>query len=955
MNPFRQRRKAKEVGGDGGGGGAGGGSVPYLSGKTFRRNKKPLPPKPELELDLAHVLPSTDNFRTSLLMPNLTARFSMLRAQDDPFSLIGKASDDSVIAKRVSTFGDLSDIPEASSIRPPFTQSRTGSTGSTDGYATDDDSAYGGNASILGRARPGEGNNLFGGRQKIYKIAVGGSSSNKDLTRSGARFLYEHDVHRSAFQTMRDQRRRPSDEDNDPVATTPGGIEDASTPPSGDSPLLDGDRHKRETTSSTASGQSNGRASTAATSVASHGTSTPVSAARATSKTRRLYDHGLDQHMHEQQSSALSRLDQLARQRATGTTSPPPGAIASSASSLRERPVLSLSHTTSPAFRPLSPSPPPPSLNSRQQPGGREPSLGETKSGRSTPIPNHLQSPPLSPVESEDGDAFSLGGAIRPQDRGKATATGAFARPRQPYDEDQYSERQRQMHEGRTTPPSARGSPSPTNTATSTDARGRRLPDDGRSRSGSEASVPASGPARPIPPSTDDRPSPVESTPGTLAPAAPGTFLASFSDASSDGESETEGERLLDLEQQRARTPPSGRRSPLTLSRPSSTAASSQRHNDQSTDANAVSKATEPTSEDQRTPSRNDAPAADGETPDLRGLVRQHLRSDSNQSAFPTSSRPVSLRYPPPDQLPPMPVPIPRPSIVAMPSPILSGTDGVNHGDAPSDIRSQEELDASSQPLPPPLRTTPTAPPMSESAPTSDSGQIPSDEATAQHSRNLSLETRERMAFADELAQRRKRVQENLKSFTESDASPLEPVTEPSRISKSEKRALSPLRTTTALGLLMSKSAPPSAPTTPQPVLTPVKPETSSKAMKMLGITTADTVGASEPSRDPSADADRPRTEEKRVFDLRFRSRRLVPLCRLLHSRHGIGARSGGTPGKSLSDDRGRTRTLVVRKVQRPRPHRRRHRHRRRTRVSRAIGLDRTSHPLGDVCRKRTA
>lgn len=180
MNPFRQRRKTR------GADGADNDEAParpYLSGKTFRRKQKPVQPKPEV--DLANVLPSTDQFRTSLLMPNLSARFSMLREQDDPFTLIGKASDDSVLHKRVSRFGDLADIAEASSIRPPFANSRAESTISGDGYATDDDSMYGG--SVMSRARPGESNNLFGGRQKIYKIPVGGSASTKDLSGGGAR------------------------------------------------------------------------------------------------------------------------------------------------------------------------------------------------------------------------------------------------------------------------------------------------------------------------------------------------------------------------------------------------------------------------------------------------------------------------------------------------------------------------------------------------------------------------------------------------------------------------------------------------------------------------------------------------------------------------------------------------------------------------------------------------
>ena len=124
-------------------------------------------PENKLELDLANALPSSDDFRTSLLMSGLSARFSMLREQDDPKSKIGKASDDSVLfPKRQSRLNDfgfqshgLSDIAEVSSIRAPFASNRVDSFHSAQ-------SSYGEEGgSIMGRAKPGEGNNLFGGRQ----------------------------------------------------------------------------------------------------------------------------------------------------------------------------------------------------------------------------------------------------------------------------------------------------------------------------------------------------------------------------------------------------------------------------------------------------------------------------------------------------------------------------------------------------------------------------------------------------------------------------------------------------------------------------------------------------------------------------------------------------------------------------------------------------------------------
>ena len=126
MNRFRTKKKAKEAEGlvrvstDSDGTSL----APVKSSKTFRRGKKLQEPEPKLEINLATALPSSDDFRTSLLMSGLSARFSMLREQDDPKSKIGKASDDSVLfPKRQSRLNDfgfqshgLSDIAEVSPI-----------------------------------------------------------------------------------------------------------------------------------------------------------------------------------------------------------------------------------------------------------------------------------------------------------------------------------------------------------------------------------------------------------------------------------------------------------------------------------------------------------------------------------------------------------------------------------------------------------------------------------------------------------------------------------------------------------------------------------------------------------------------------------------------------------------------------------------------------------------------
>ena len=167
-------------------------------------------------------LPSNDDFRTSLLMPGMSARFSMLREQDDPNSMLGKASDDSVLQPRRKSRmefgfakGGLSDIAEVESaslrgsIRPPFAYGRQDSFTSEDGYNSEAESQSG---SVMSRSRPGEGNVLFGGRQKVYMIPKAGRSSSKSVGRT----VYEDDIGRSAFQKYKQATEtaegRPSDE-----------------------------------------------------------------------------------------------------------------------------------------------------------------------------------------------------------------------------------------------------------------------------------------------------------------------------------------------------------------------------------------------------------------------------------------------------------------------------------------------------------------------------------------------------------------------------------------------------------------------------------------------------------------------------------------------------------------------------------------------------------------------
>lgn len=455
--------------------------LPSFSSRTFKR-KKQVPPEPKPVIDLSSALPTSDDFRTSLLMPNLSARFSMLREQDDPKSKIGKANDDSVLfpkrASRLDLFNrqGLSDIAEVDSIRgsirPPFAQTRTESYGSG-GYDTDE-------GSMISRSRPGEGNTMFGGRQKIYKIPVNGSGSVKNFGSTedgelpaggnmGGKALYESDIAMSAFQKLREEERRQENERLEQHNTRPSKEQDRSGSP----PTAKYNRN-RETTSSTNSGPSQPRTSTAATSVASqksvygaheaiNGSSHTISpntqpssasSDRPFGKNRRLYGQGLDQHIYEQQSSALHRLESIQRSRTpVGGPLTRNIPLSRSASNLNDRYQRGGPLYASNGFRAGSPPPsgtpprmqdfdlglpPDDTLNDRHADSGY---------GRSPPL-----SPPMSPNQDLNEQDATFVAALEPNDLGKATASGAFNKPKVQYNEQQYLQRQLALQEGRGTP-----------------------------------------------------------------------------------------------------------------------------------------------------------------------------------------------------------------------------------------------------------------------------------------------------------------------------------------------------------------------------------------------------------------------------------------------------------------------------------------------------------------------
>ncbi|KAJ5915960.1 hypothetical protein N7454_010867 [Penicillium verhagenii] len=489
MNRFRKNKKAKEVKDtldelENG---------PSQSPFSLKLSKKKESTEEQFKLDLlADALPPSDDFRTSLLMPKLSARFSMLREQDDPASKIGKASDDSVLfpkrASRLNLFGHspamLTDIDEVSSndgSRPSLALGRTDSyaSGGDGGYGTDDDRSH--NGSMMSRARRAEGNNLFGGRQKVFRIPVrspGGSSPvvESPLGLGMGKAVYDHDLNMSAFQRMRLQEKQEREEAAAAAAAAAEGeaaaTQEIVTPDSDDTPSISS--ANRTTFSSTASGPTaNARSSTAATSIdesqliASHlqpqGTShtAPVPEfqmdARPQSgmsnprtgsvRSRRLYGQGLTQNVQNQQNSTLHRLESLSRHRSgTPDLLPLNRNYSRSASNLRDR--LQKLAIAEPGAPP--PTSPPSSATSPKQQAYMEMSSRE----RLSPTAPSFGAPPLSPPTSETEDTHSLlAAALNPEDHGKATAMGLFNRPATGFDEQQFVRRQLQLHQGRDTPP----------------------------------------------------------------------------------------------------------------------------------------------------------------------------------------------------------------------------------------------------------------------------------------------------------------------------------------------------------------------------------------------------------------------------------------------------------------------------------------------------------------------
>lgn len=432
-------------------------------GRGWRKQKK-LPEATKSQVDLSTALPALDDFRTSLIMPNLSARFSMLREQDNPTSKIGKASDDSVLVpRRKSRLHDLDlDIPASTSrevVEPtaskPSLDRPWPPTKEHVSFASDQSAGSDSNSdpSMMNRARPTEGNVLFGGRQKMYRLPSGGHSKTNVL----GKLPYSKEVATSSYQRHRQDQasvaahsvidfEAHTDAESVSAGSAPGtNVETASfrtsQPAEETQPLRKTSASLRSQRSGDSSVPSQTQ-STAPTSIHSQppaalpSAQSPIPAMpkplgvpeRSLTK-RRLYEQGLDQHMYEQQTNALTRLNSVHQQQSRSKS--PPAALNATAFGTTTEPGMASSSSS----RPQSPN--------TLLPMNTFGSLRATASGGSTPITNP-QSPSFF-VNGEYDEYSVLAATVAPSDRGKATAMGAFNKPKQQFDEEQYLQRLQQL------------------------------------------------------------------------------------------------------------------------------------------------------------------------------------------------------------------------------------------------------------------------------------------------------------------------------------------------------------------------------------------------------------------------------------------------------------------------------------------------------------------------------
>ncbi|RMD39318.1 hypothetical protein DV735_g5805, partial [Chaetothyriales sp. CBS 134920] len=405
-------------------------SPPKSSTLYFKRKQKNAV-APKFDFDLDSALPDSNEFRTSMLMPKLSARFSMLREQDDPDTKVGKASDDSVLfpkrASRLNLFNHnpLANISELSpTFKPPFADAARAYSLS-EGYASDD-------GSIMARSRHLESNTLFGGRQKMYKIPTW-SDSDRTLPKGGEKHTYRDDVSLSAFRQYQHRASEDTGTDRDMDHDTSRPSHEEQHESFRANSRATAFSNDRGTTSSTTSGPSNRRTSTAATSIASDSPilKQSISAASKAGTSDNL--NAVDEHSVGREPPMPNTFN-VARALSSSKS-----AVNLSESFHRQTPYAPVSQAVS---HPQSTSQTLAALESALQD-----QIRQTHSQRR----RYQTVSPSSDGDRDDGDHI-YSNALQPRDRGKATAMGLFNRPAQQFDEQQFLERQSQMNYGRSSP-----------------------------------------------------------------------------------------------------------------------------------------------------------------------------------------------------------------------------------------------------------------------------------------------------------------------------------------------------------------------------------------------------------------------------------------------------------------------------------------------------------------------
>lgn len=753
--------------------------------KRLWRRKKPIPePKVEPKPVVNTVLPPSEQFRTSLIMPNLSARFSMLREQDDPTSVIGKASDDSVLQpKRKSRLidfgaagGALGDIAEVSSIIESIGSNVPAprKTSYTYGEKTPTKKRSSVEESIMNRAR----GDLGLAQGNISPRRSPRNSPRKNTPRKKSLDLLNGEPPRmSPFKQYRQvEKQQEVKHDLEEFKRQYKMNDDSWTQVVLASPKLSFEEKRKQRHSAESATASLSSAPTASsplsmsmlamteTPATTAGSSPAIPYPQATDnainsqlepelqrkQSQRVYGESLGKHTFEQRSAALTRLTSVRRnpsvlQRAPGTNN----LLADTGNTEENK-------NARPQLEKLT------TFDSFRRPRDNNPTSEE-------PTSPTLQSPPLSPFDEMAEEVNPLYNMMNINDRGKATAMGLFQKPDK-FDERQYLQRQMSlMQQQRTkrksalplsprkaTFPGKNGSPAksprrlkttrPRGTTDASDRSWTAGSDDAfdvvsgekenDNLDGTEETVQV---WQSIPETVEE----VAETEGTTSPQAKSTQRLSPKSAHPP---------VIDTSQNK--DSPSLSTHPALRSMNNNIRA---RRNGWSPDRLLAAKSTSPRDEveqhDWQSTNDENADPVDinPKSPklfELKGMVRSHLRQQSDASTiFPTKGHVPSMYMSAWD------------SSSDLEKLIGSGKISNNH--------SSSHLSVRPSPLSPksPKNVTLRALISQEEVKTK------SPNPDRQHTRGGSSETQhERRAFADELAQRQKTIQENLKIKVENES-----------------------------------------------------------------------------------------------------------------------------------------------------------------------------------------